>query len=186
MILCLATTLQKLVIILCNCVLRNKLTTDNLLPVTVTQSRRTCRGDHAWVNSPTPMGNEVRGVVLQMTDYAMQETRKPCNDDTNDNNTRATSDNYNDDDDKTNDYEPVLLLVLRSISSRNCPGPLFTPLPGRGFSGFSHSFRICLYVWVTMQAHVLSFFTRKTNEKNRHWIRAANTGKRQTSDEHKQ
>ena len=68
--------------------------------------------------------------------------------------------------DKTNDYEPVLLLVLLSISSPNWPGPIFNPLPGRGFSGFTHSLRICLYVCETMQAQVLSFFTRKTNEKH--------------------
>ena len=53
---------------------------------------------------------------------------------------------------------PVSLLVLRSMSASNLPsirsvlGFVFT------LSALSHSFRICLYVWLTMQAHVRSLF----------------------------
>ena len=53
----------------------------------------------------------------------------------------------------------------------------------QGFPTASGS--VCMYGWLCKRMSYHFSLERQT-EKNRHWIRAANTGKRQTSDEHKQ
>ena len=66
-------------------------------------------------------------------------------------------------------YRPVLLEVLRSMSSSKCGGP-YIPAPPGCLSGFSQSLRICLYVCVTIHAHVRSRLATMGKDKTPAWV----------------